>query len=75
MKLFRLNKSNLKELEEIPFKLGKDIQSLAEVNAESVFNLKFIQSELSLDKYLICGSVALIIFQTFFNRIGLPSKS
>ena len=75
MKLFRLNKTTLNEVEQIPFKLERDIQNLVEVNTESVFNLKFIQSELSLDKYLICGSVALIIFQTFFNRIALPSKS
>ena len=53
MKLFRLNKTNLNEVEQIPFKLEKDIQSLIEVNTESVFNLKFIQSELSVDKYRI----------------------
>lgn len=53
MKLFRLNKTNLDEVEQIPFKLEKDIQSLVEVNVESVFNLKFIQSELSVDKYRI----------------------
>ena len=39
MKLFRLNKTNLNEVEQIPFKLEKDIQSLVEVNVESVFNL------------------------------------
>jgi len=44
---------NLNEVEQIPFKLEKDIQSLIEVNTESVFNLKFIQSELSVDKYRI----------------------
>lgn len=53
MKLFRLNKTNLNEVEQIPFKLEKNIQSLVEVNVESVFNLKFIQSELSVDKYRI----------------------
>lgn len=53
MKLFKLNKTNLNEVEQIPFKLEKDIQSLVEVNTESVFNLKFIQSELSVDKYRI----------------------
>ena len=53
MKLFRLNKTNLNEVEQIPFKLEKDIQSLVEVNVESVFNLKFIHSELSVDKYRI----------------------
>ncbi len=53
MKLFRLNKTNLNEVEQIPFKLERDIQNLVEVNTESVFNLKFIQSELSVDKYRI----------------------
>ena len=53
MKVFRLNKTNLNEVEQIPFKLERDIQNLVEVNTESVFNLKFIQSELSVDKYRI----------------------
>jgi len=53
MKLFRLNKSNLNEVEQVPFKLEKDIQSLVEGNVESIFNLKFIQTELSVDKYRI----------------------
>ena len=53
MKLFRLNKTNLNEVEQIPFKLERDIQNLVEVNTESVFNLKFIQSELTVDKYRI----------------------
>lgn len=53
MKLFRLNKTNLNEVEQIPFKLERDIQNLVEFNTESVFNLKFIQSELSVDKYRI----------------------
>ena len=37
MKLFRLNKSNLNEVKQIPFKLEKDIQSLVEGNVESKF--------------------------------------
>jgi len=53
MKLFRLNKTNLNEVEQIPFKLERDIQNLVEVNTESVFNLKFIKSELTVDKYRI----------------------
>ena len=53
MKLFRLNKTNLHEVEQIPFKLERDIQNLVEVNTESVFNLKFIKSELTVDKYRI----------------------
>lgn len=53
MKVFTLNKTNLNEVEQLPFKLERDIQNLVEVNTESVFNLKFIQSELSVDKYRI----------------------
>jgi predicted transport protein len=53
MKLFRLNKTNLHEVEQIPFKLERDIQNLVEVNTESVFNLKFIKSELTVGKYRI----------------------
>ena len=42
MKVFRLNKTKLNEVEKVPFKLEKDIQSLVEGNVESIFNLKFI---------------------------------
>ena len=45
MKVFKLNnKSNLQEVEQLSFKLEKNIQDLVEKNTESVFNLKFIQS-------------------------------
>ena len=53
MKLFGLNKTNLNEVEQIPFKLEKNIQSLVESNVESLFNLRFIQTELSVDKQRI----------------------
>ena len=54
MKVYKLNnKSNLQEVEQLSFKLEKNIQDLVEKNTESVFNLKFIQSELSVDKYRI----------------------
>lgn len=53
MKVFRLNKTNLNEEEQIPFKLEKDIQSLVEDNTDTIFNLRFIQTELSVDKYRI----------------------
>jgi predicted transport protein len=54
MKVFKLNnKSNLQEVDQLSFKLEKNIQDLVEKNTESVFNLKFIQSELSVDKYRI----------------------
>ena len=45
MKVYKLNnKSNLQEVEQLSFKLEKNIQDLVEKNTESVFNLKFIQS-------------------------------
>lgn len=51
MKLFIENNTFLNELEQKSFKLEKDIQSLIEINTEKVFNLKFIESELSVGKY------------------------
>ena len=53
MKLFRLNKINLNEVEQVPFKLEKDIQSLVDGNTDAIFNLRFIQTELTVDKYRI----------------------
>lgn len=53
MKLFRLLKSSLNEVEQVPFQKEKDIQSLVESNTDILFNLRFIQSELSVDKYRI----------------------
>jgi hypothetical protein len=45
MKVFNLNKTDLNEVEQLPFKLERDIQNLVEVNTESVFNLNsFITS-------------------------------
>lgn len=53
MKLFRLLKSSLNEVEQVPFQKEKDIQSLVESNTDTLFNLRFIQTELSVDKYRI----------------------
>ena len=53
MKLFQQKSNKLNEVNQVPFKLEKDIQSLVEGNAETIFNLRFIKSELSIDKYRI----------------------
>ena len=53
MKLYNLKNNRVKEVEQTPFKLERDIQNLVETNTDSIFNLSFIQSELSVDKYRI----------------------
>lgn len=53
MKLYNLKNNRVKEVEQTPFKLERDIQNLVESNTDSIFNLLFIQSELSVDKYRI----------------------
>ena len=53
MKLYNLKNNRVKEVEQTPFKLERDIQNLVETNTDSIFNLLFIQSELSVDKYRI----------------------
>ena len=53
MKLFNVKNNKIEEVEQKPFKLEKEIQSLVESNTESIFNLKFVQTELTVDKYRI----------------------
>ena len=53
MKLFSFSKTNVKEIDQKPFKLEKDIQGIIENNIGTFFNLLFIQSEFSVDKYRI----------------------
>ena len=53
MKLFDLSKNQLEEVEQVPFKLERDIQNLVESNSQNIFNLLCIKSELSVDKYRI----------------------
>jgi predicted transport protein len=53
MKFFNVKNDQLIEVDQNPFKLEKDIQNLLEKNLESIFNLRFIKSELSVDKYRI----------------------
>jgi predicted transport protein len=53
MKLFNLKNKTVTEIQLSPFKLEKEIQNIIENNSESIFNLKFIKSELSVGKYRI----------------------
>jgi len=53
MKLFNISNKNFEEVEQIYFKLERDIQNLIEPNTDTFFGLKFIKSEVSVDKYRI----------------------
>ena len=53
MKLYNLKNHKVNEVEQIPFKLEKEIQDLVEKNTDSIFDLLFIQSELTVNKYRI----------------------
>jgi hypothetical protein len=53
MKVFNLTKNNIEEVEQERFKLEKDIQSLVESNVNTLFNLSFVSSELSVGNYRI----------------------
>jgi hypothetical protein len=53
MKVFNLTKNNIEEVEQERFKLEKDIQSLVEGNVNTLFNLSFVSSELSVGNYRI----------------------
>lgn len=54
MYIFKLEKENkLKEVQEIKFKLEKDIQIVTERNLEVIFNLKFVRSEFLLHNFRI----------------------
>ncbi|MCP3931752.1 MAG: hypothetical protein GY705_21970 [Bacteroidetes bacterium] len=52
MALFRINR-NLEYIKEKPFKLEKEIQSLTELNLESIFGLEFVKSEFRLNNFRI----------------------
>lgn len=53
MRVFNLVKNNIEEVEQERFKLEKDIQSLVESNVDTLFNLSFVSSELSVGNYRI----------------------
>jgi hypothetical protein len=49
MDLYKLNKTKLEEIKNIPFKLEKDIQTLVEENLETLFGLELVKSEFQLN--------------------------
>ena len=53
MKLFASKNNELKSINEIPFKLEKEIQSITEKNLELIFGLEFVESEFSLNNFRI----------------------
>lgn len=53
MKLFASENNELKSINEIPFKLEKEIQSITEKNLELIFGLEFVESEFSLNNFRI----------------------
>ena len=54
MAVFKIeNKERLENIKEDPFKLEKEIQSLTEKNLKSIFELWFVKSEFSLNKFRV----------------------
>ena len=49
MDLYKLNKTNLEEIKNVPFKLEKEIQNLVEENLEILFGLEFVKTEFQLN--------------------------
>ena len=53
MDLYKINKSNLEEINQESFNLEKEIQSLVEKNLETLFNLEFISTEFTVGDFRI----------------------
>ena len=53
MKLLSVNRGVLEEVDNIPFKKEKEIQTLVEANMDNVFGLVMIQSEFTVGSYRI----------------------
>jgi predicted transport protein len=53
MDVYKLNKTKLEEIKNVPFKLEKDIQSLVEENLQELFGLEFVKSEFQLNNLRI----------------------
>ncbi len=49
MDLYKLNKTKLAEVRNIPFNLEKDIQNLVEENLRVLFDLEFVKTEFQLN--------------------------
>ena len=53
MRVFSLRNNNIEEVEQERFKKEKEIQSLVESNLDTIFNLNFVSTELSVGDYRI----------------------
>ena len=53
MELFNLKKDKVDEVKIKPFKLEKDIKTLIEDNTETLFDIEFIETELTIGKYRV----------------------
>jgi hypothetical protein len=53
MKLFDVKNNKVEEVEQLSFKLERDIQNLIEPNVDTFFGLKFVKSEFTVDKYRV----------------------
>lgn len=53
MEIFKEKNNSLKSINQVPFKLEKDIQKIVEENTINLFNLQFIASEVSVGSYRI----------------------
>ena len=53
MSIYRLKEPKIEYVEEQPFKIEKDIQSLCENNLEELLEYKLIKSEFSLENFRI----------------------
>jgi len=53
MALFSFSKNRLEYIEEVPFKLEKDIQNICEENLNHIFSLELVRSEFSIGKFRI----------------------
>lgn len=49
MDLYKISKKKLEDVQNIPFKLEKEIQSLVEENLQTLFGLEFVKSEFQLN--------------------------
>ena len=53
MALFNINNGKLEQIQELPFKLEKEIQELTEQNLSAILGLNFIRSEFALNNFRI----------------------
>jgi predicted transport protein len=53
MSIFKIEKDNLTDIKELKIDLEKDLQTITEKNLETIFGLKFISSEFSLQGFRI----------------------